>query len=226
MLVNVPYQVKHTEIGKAEIILAINAGKARDILSEGDQISLVLEEGSAKERRMFVSVAKVKEDGVYCVTDDLVDNEVAMYEGMPRTPVSWSGSDARAYLNSDVLAMFPDILKINIMPREITQRIDGKVIHTSDKLWVPSYTEFFGREDGLTYPTDGKDEDQFSIFRTARCRVKEYDGVTDWHWTRTPRSADSGGSMSFRLVGTNGSANSNSASHRYGVCVGFCLRNL
>ena len=51
MLVNVPYQVKHTEIGKAEIILAINAGKARDILSEGDQISLVLEEGSAKERK-------------------------------------------------------------------------------------------------------------------------------------------------------------------------------
>lgn len=109
-----------------EIILAINAGKARDILSEGDQISLVLEEGSAKERRMFVSVAKVKEDGVYCVTDDLVDNEVAMYEGIPRTPVSWSGSDARAYLNSDVLAMFPDILKINIMPRGLRSALMEK----------------------------------------------------------------------------------------------------
>lgn len=198
----------------------IQNGDAKDMFSVGDKVPFRMKDGT----KVTAVVAHVTDDRVYFVIDDAVDR-YRMYDCIPDDePISWSGSDMRKYLNTNVLDNMSSALAAVIKKRMITQRIGGNEIVTEDALWLPSYTELFGRGgDGGAYPTDGRDEFHFDLFEDERSRVKQFNSETDWWWTRTPRHSDSGSSTYFRFVNYNGNANSWTATNTYSVCFGFCI---
>lgn len=134
--------------------------------------------------------------------------------------LSWSESDMREYLKTTILPDLPDDMAAAISTRMIKQRIGGKNFFTEDKLWLPSYTELFGDTGDDNYPSDGEDEFRFDIFKDEKSRVRQFDGETDWWWTRTPYA---GSSTYFRYVGISGIAGSGSATGTSSVCFGFCV---
>lgn len=89
---------------------------------------------------------------------------------------------------------------------------------TTDLLWLHSATEFFGRKPWA----DGDDptEEQLPVYKTERDRVKMWNGQTWPHYTR---SAYSGGSNTFCLVGTDGYAGYDYASGSWAVAPGFWI---
>ena len=211
---------KKTETTWESIAEVIKNGDAKDMFNVGDKVPFRMKDGT----EVIAVAAHVTDDRVYFVIDDAVD-KYKMYDRIPdNEPISWSGSDMRTYLNGDVMDNMPSALAAVIKKRMITQQIGGKEIVTEDALWLPSYTELFGRgEDGGAYPTDGKDEFHFDLFEDERSRVKQFEGETDWWWTRTPRHADSGSSTFFRSVSYYGYASSANATDTYSVCFGFCI---
>lgn len=108
-----------------------------------------------------------------------------------------------------------------IVPRRIVQTMDGEQLESEDKLWLPSFTEMFGKEGAEDWAPADTDETQLELFRTERSRVKERPGNgTWWYWLRSP---DGSGSAYFCDVYSNGNASCNGASVAGGVAFGFCL---
>lgn len=93
----------------------------------------------------------------------------------------WSNCEMRKYLNSNILDLFPDDFKEIIIPRTITQKIDGKRYESTDKLWLPSQTEVFQNN------KDDADvgDIHFPVFNNEKARVKLVGNETQW-WLRTP----------------------------------------
>lgn len=93
----------------------------------------------------------------------------------------WSNCEMRKYLNSNILDLFPDDFKEIIIPRTITQQIDGKRYESTDKLWLPSQTEVFQNN------KDDADvgDIHFPVFNNEKARVKLVGNETQW-WLRTP----------------------------------------
>lgn len=214
------YKTAKQETTWENIANVIKNGDAKDMFSVGDKVPFRMQDGT----EAFAVAAHVTDNCVYFVIEDAVD-KYPMYGEIPEDePISWSGSDMRKYLNTDVADNLPSDLRNVIDSRMITQRIGGKEIVTEDKLWLPSHTEVFGQgEDGENYPTDGKNEFHFDLFSDERSRVKQYEGETEWWWTRTPWHADSGSSTTFRNVHTNGTAYYYYATLASSVCFGFCI---
>ena len=108
-----------------------------------------------------------------------------------------------------------------IVPRCIVQTMDGERLESEDKLWLPSFTEMFGKEGAEDWAPADTDETQLELFGTERSREKERPGNgTWWYWLRSPRGSYS---ASFCYVNSNGDADCADASGAYGVAFGFCL---
>ena len=133
----------------------------------------------------------------------------------------WKDSAMRKWLNEDVLPRLPKELQAMVVPRTIRQKINGEEVQTQDKLWLPSFTEMFGKEGAEDWAPADTDETQLELFSTERSRVKERPGSgTWWYWERSPYGSNS---ARFCDVGSNGSANYSYASYAIGVAFGFCL---
>ena len=71
----------------------------------------------------------------------------------------------------------------------------------------------------------GADEVTFGCYTDNNSRIKKYyngTGAADYYWTRSP---DATSSTIWRVAYNSGGANSNNASHSYGVPLGFCLKS-
>lgn len=200
----------------ADIKAAVTAGKVEELLKVGDRIPFKTKHG----KESAALVAHIQDGKVYFVLDDAYER-YHMKKGLKDGQLlSWSESDMREHLKTMVLPDLPDDMAAVISTRVIEQRIGGKKVFTEDKLWLPSYTELFGDVGDSNYESDGENEFRFDIFKDEKSRVRQFDGETDWWWTRTPYA---GSSTGFRLVYYDGNANSDNATNTTSVCFGFCI---
>jgi hypothetical protein len=117
----------------------------------------------------------------------------------------WRDSEMRLWLNETIIRMLPDELREMIVPRRIVQTMDGERLESEDKLWLPSFTEMFGKEGAEDWAPADTDETQLELFSTERSRVKERPGNgTWWYWLRSPNG---GNSTRFCTVDSDGGAN-------------------
>lgn len=85
----------------------------------------------------------------------------------------WRDSEMRLWLNETIIHMLPDELREMIVPRRIVQTMDGERLESEDKLWLPSFTEMFGKEGAEDWAPADTDETQLELFSTERSRGKE-----------------------------------------------------
>lgn len=136
----------------------------------------------------------------------------------------------REYVLNDLYALLPPELKELIVPRKITERINGEAVTYADPLWVPSATDVFGpRTPDRRWWPEEPDCFQLPVFQRERNRVKEFApfvadvepdyGTCNW-WTRSPYATYA---ANFCYVYADGNANSNHAGNSYGFAPGFCI---
>ena len=190
-------------------------GKLQELFQLGDELDITLKTGE----ELTAQVADTKEHMRFVLKDCMKD-EHGMNKKMTNEG-GWRDSGMRLWLNETVFHMLPDELQEIIVPRRIAQTMDGETLESEDKLWLPSFTEMFGKENAKEWAPADTNETQMELFTTERSRVKEAPGKgTWWYWLRSPY-----GSLStyFCLVDSYGSASYNSASYGRGVAFGFCL---
>lgn len=169
-------------------------------------------------------------------------NDEASNEG------GWESSALRAWMNADLIERFPNELAITIVPaRKLTNNAgraadQTSVTATTDRLWVPSWTEIWGSEIGpydnaaanAVLAAEGAQYDLFARegldAQSARSPhgglvrawlTKSSEKPVDW-WTRTPRPTDD---VYFAGTYADGSGNPEGflGNYKAGVLVGFCL---
>ena len=130
-------------------------------------------------------------------------------------------SNINEWLNSVVIALLPDELVEKILPRKITQYIDGKEYSTICKLWIPSAVEVFGKDacSGKALLIEPNNE-QFRWFKKAKHRIKGSVDFDPYWWTRTPNPSSS---ELFWFVYNHGHHTNSSANTHLGVAFGFCM---
>lgn len=190
-------------------------GKLGELLQVGDELKCQLKTGED----VTFEVADMREHPCFVLKDCMKD-EKPMNKQMTNAG-GWGGSFMREWLNGTIFHMMPDALQEIIVPRTIRQTLGSKVAETEDKLWLPSYTEMFGKEGAEDWaPADTGDE-QFQLYTSEKNRVKEQGkNGTWWYWLRSPSGSKSTG---FCSVYSSGGASTASASSSIGVAFGFCL---
>lgn len=87
---------------------------------------------------------------------------------------------------------------------------------TSDKLFLLSEIEIFGT---TTYSVSGEGN-QYEWYKAGNSRIKKVNGSADGWWERSPFS---GGTGTFCIVGSGGTAGNGYANGSCGVSFGFCV---
>lgn len=166
----------------SEIAEIIRSGGSYTLFDIGDTVNFKLKDGT--DFSMDVAAIDIygRNTVVLVATNCLADMHSMNSRSSYGDSGGWSNCGMRQYLNSNVLDLFPDDFKEIIIPRTITQKIDGKLHEATDKLWLPSQTEVFEK------CKDDSDvgDIHFPIFNNERARVKQVDGETQWWWLRTP----------------------------------------
>ena len=190
-------------------------GKLQELFQLGDELDITLKTGE----ELTAQVADTKEHMRFVLKDCMKD-EHGMNKKMTNEG-GWRDSGMRLWLNETVFHMLPDELQEIIVPRRIVQIMDGETLESEDKLWLPSFTEMFGKENAKEWAPADTNETQMELFTTERSRVKEAPGKgTWWYWLRSPYG---GNSALFCYVNSSGSAFCYYASYGRGVAFGFCL---
>ena len=190
-------------------------GKLQELFQPGDELDITLKTGE----ELTAQVADTKEHMRFVLKDCMKD-EHGMNKKMTNKG-GWRDSGMRLWLNETVFHMLPDELQEIIVPRRIAQTMGGETLESEDRLWLPSFTEMFGKENAKDWAPADTDETQMELFATERSRVKEVPGNgTWWYWLRSPRGSYS---TYFCSVGSGGDATYGYASYGYGVAFGFCL---
>lgn len=156
-----------------------------------------------------VSDVNVKGAGFLFVCDDLVGTH--RMNASNTTSGGWEGCEMRSWLGSTMLNNFPSDLR-SVIKAVSNQNTSGYgAATTSDKLWIPSFTEV-GLQSGSA---EGA---KFSIFTSNSNRIRKNGGSAAIWWLRSVYS-----STYFRRVVTDGSLNNYGASIALGVCPCFCI---
>lgn len=191
-------------------------GKLQELLQVGDELDITLKTGEA----LTAQAAGTTENGLRFVLKDCMKDMRSMNKRVTNKG-SWRDCEVRLWLNETIFHMLPDELQEIIVPRRIVQTMDGEVLESEDKLWLPSFTEMFGKENAKDWAPADTDETQMELFATERSRVKEVPGNgTWWYWLRSPYGSYS---AYFCNVYSNGGAVYGGASGAGGVAFGFCL---
>lgn len=191
-------------------------GKLQELLQVGDELDITLKTGE----ELTVQAVGTTERGLIFLLKDCMKDEHGMNKRMTNKG-GWRDSEMRLWLNGTIIHMLPDELREMIVPRCIVQTMDGERLESEDKLWLPSFTEMFGKEGAEDWAPADTDEMQLELFRTERSRVKEKPGNgTWWYWLRSPYGSSS---AYFCRVNSIGYAGYGSASYANGVAFGFCL---
>lgn len=191
-------------------------GKLQELLQVGDELDITLKTGEA----LTAQAAGTTENGLRFVLKDCMKDVRGMNKRMTNKG-GWRDSEMRLWLNETIFHMLPDELQEIIVPRRIVQTVDGEALESEDKLWLPSFTEMFGKEKAKNWAPADTNETQMELFTTERRRVKEVPGNgTWWYWLRSPIGSNS---TYFCIVASGGNAYYDTASYAYGVAFGFCL---
>lgn len=216
----------------------IQAGKAKEYFSIGDEIKICTKNGVFTDTEIVLQVYGFRH---YRLTDGSNDfahvvfgmkglmNTTRPFHSKADLSVGWDGCDLRRYLNESVFPALPRRWKSAI--KEVTVRglkapNTDEIRESADRLFL-----FAPVEVGLvtTYPkTEEVDPEAeslvFGIFTNAASRVKKYYNGTgtggNW-WTRTalttrsPYTINSGGGTIADSLCVATSA--------MGVCFGFCI---
>ena len=145
--------------------------------------------------------------------------------------LGWQDASLRAWMNEDLLAELPEDLAGLVVAVDKTTNAapatgeSGQVV-TSDKLWVPSYSELIGTvgEGGRHYGSYEQEGAQYRLF--ADLGINWYDGgekvaLENYWWLRSPDVVNSSWVMCVSPDGITSYGmrpfNENS------VLMGFCL---
>lgn len=190
-------------------------GKLGELLQVGDELKCQLKTGE----NVTFELADMRERPCFVLKDCMKD-EKPMNKKLTNAG-GWRDSFMREWLNGTIFHMMPDALQEIIVPRTIRQTLDGAVVETEDKLWLPSFTEMFGKEGAEAWaPADTGDE-QFQLYTSEKSRVKEQgEHGTWWYWLRSPYGSNS---AAFCSVTSDGAAYTTYASSSRGVAFGFFL---
>ena len=191
-------------------------GKLQELLQVGDELDITLKTGEA----LTAQAAGTTENGLRFVLKDCMKDMRSMNKHMT-SKGGWRDCEMRLCLNETIFHILPDELQEIIVPRRIVQTVDGETLESEDKLWLPSFTEMFGKENTKDWAPADTDETQLELFSTERSRVKEVPGNgTWWYWLRSPYGSNS---TLFCIVYSNGNAYYIGASAASGVAFGFCF---
>lgn len=198
-----------------EVAEAIRSGRSYTLFDIGDTINFKLKDGT--DFSMDVAAMDIYgNNNVVLVATECLPN---MHSMNPRSSYGdsggWSNCEMRKYLNSNILDLFPDDFKEIIIPRTITQKIDGKRYESTDKLWLPSQTEVFQNN------KDDADvgDIHFPIFNNEKARVKLVGNETQWWWLRTPGCGSGSGVRDVFPTGGLGSGGAGGSSGVAPACV-------
>ena len=169
----------------------------------GDIIKFKLKNGSKVE-----ALAVKEEDNnmlfcfVDCLTEEQCMNETNTTEG------GFEASKLDKYLNKEVIDLFPDKVKKNM------------VQFNNRYLRIPTEREIFGE---AKYGNEPDTVEQWKPMKRRRNRIAglEKDGTPTWYWLASVAS-----SADFCSCTTHGYANYFGASGAYGVRPVFLLKNL
>lgn len=185
-----------------------------------DMMLITMHEDFGWGEELTVQAVGTTERGLIFLLKDCMKDEHGMNKRMT-SKGGWRDSEMRLWLNETIIRMLPDELREMIVPRRIVQTMDGERLESEDKLWLPSFTEMFGKEGAEDWAPADTDETQLELFSTERSRVKERPGNgTWWYWLLSPYGS---GSTYFCRVGSLGGAGYGYASYAIGVAFGFCL---
>lgn len=146
-------------------------GKLQELLQVGDELDITLKTGE----ELTVQAVGTTERGLIFLLKDCMKDEHGMNKRMT-SKGGWRDSEMRLWLNETIIRMLPDELREMIVPRRIVQTMDGERLESEDKLWLPSFTEMFGKEGAEDWAPADTDETQLELFSTERSRVKERPG--------------------------------------------------
>ncbi|MBP3781773.1 MAG: hypothetical protein J6I68_00835 [Butyrivibrio sp.] len=193
----------------------VNAGKAADYISNGDQFTVELSGGETLVYEANVNVYGLGEVDfipTYCLATTRQHHTSNTNAG------GWNASDLRTYLNNTFITMLPSDLQavISEKPVKATQGSQVNTVLTSnDKIWIPTEKEVFG---GITYSGSSENSvnNLYPIFTDAASRVRTQgsNGAAGYVWLASPYI---GNSTHFCIVGTSGAPDYGGASGSYGV---------
>lgn len=199
----------------AELDGEIRSGRAELILDVGDTLSFTLKNGT----QVSVKVAAINPYGnnvAFSFDDIFWDN---CMNSTNTNNGGWADSDMADFLDKEIFPLFPDELQAVIQAREIVQKQRSTIYKRESKLWLPSYTEVFGRDERYSACDIG--DVQFPLFtmRKGRVRFDKDDDIHTW-WLRSPNV---GSSTGFWYVYSGGNGGNGSASNASGVCPCFII---
>ena len=192
---------------------AADNGALEDMLKSGDQIPVTLKDG----REILLDVGRDASGKFYFICHDCIaecqmnrDND---NEG------GWRDSDVRAFLNTEILALFPDDIQAVMKATKTTQKLNEEISETEDKLFLLSTTQVIGDAKRWLYTSD-LDDSQIDIFTAERNRVKELADNGTWHWWLRSPYPHSG---TFCRVNAYGTIGYDLADYSRGVAPAFCV---
>lgn len=195
-------QTKDLELSDGTTVPMMIAGFRQDERSDGSGVAGIT----------FIAAAPVAEGMALCPNED--------------KGVGWRDSTLRAWLADDLMDELPDELADAIVA--VDKRTNPVIgsgtsqITTSDKLWLPSFSEVTGstRSDG-SYEEEG---DQYQLFVDEEVGTAQADilAVSDSYWWL--RSPDTSNELWFMCVAPDGSpVNFQRPATENDVVIGFCL---
>lgn len=192
---------------------AADNGTLEDMLESGDQIPVTLKDG----RGILLDVGRDASGKFYfichdCITECQMNRDDGSEGG-------WRDSDARAFLNTEIINLFPDDIQAAMKATKITQNLNDEISETEDKLFLLSATQVFGGAKKRLCKSDLNDS-QISIFTAERNRVKELNDNGTWHWwLRSPYPY----SGTFCHVNAYGGIGEDLTDYSLGVAPAFCI---
>lgn len=170
----------------------------------GDIIKFKLADGTKVEA---LAVKEQENNMLFCFVDCLSE-EHCMNE-TNTTGGGFEASDLNKYLNKEVIKLFPNKIKENMVP-----------FSNNQYLRIPTEREIFGE---AKYGDEPETIDQWEPMKRKRNRIAclGKDGLLDWYWLASVAS-----STYFGYCTNYGFAGYDSASVTYGVRPVFLLKNL
>lgn len=194
------------EIGKLSTLAQANASAFSGYVGKTKSVAI---SGYSSHTFKVIGVGTDSGSGFTLCCEDIVTTHAM--NSSNTTTGGWEKSAMRSWLSDTLLKALPSDLQsvIKAVPKKNTANYGAAT--TSDKLWLPSFTEV-GLDSGTT---EGA---KYSVFKDAASRVRKNNGSAYYWWLRSVSS-----SSSFRFVTSDGSLNYNVASGGYGVVPCFSV---
>lgn len=125
----------------------------------GDEIHFKLASGEEVGAKAVQDCA----EGMLFITDGCVGKDVPMYkrENIPKEYPDYLCSDLRKYLNTELLSLFPEEIRTQMLPMQVA----------GDYLGIPSEKEIFGEDYQSTYELHAWRSKQFYGMEHRRNRI-------------------------------------------------------